>query len=50
MENKINYARNYVDAAIARGTDTTEAMNDAANIYSSSYDEYCAIWDALNAN
>lgn len=28
---------------------TEEAKNDAANIYSSNYDEYMKIWTAINA-
>lgn len=34
--------------AAAHGN-TEEAKNDAANIYSSNYEEYMDIWDAIEA-
>lgn len=33
----------------AENGNTEEAKNDAANIYSSNYDEYMKIWTAINA-
>ena len=41
-----------IELAIAYATahgSTEEAKNDAANIYSSNYDEYMKIWDAIEA-
>lgn len=40
---KISAARAYVEMVGA----TDEARNDAANIYASSYEDYLAIWNAL---
>ncbi len=34
-------------AYAAERSNTDEAKNDAANIYSSNYEEYMEIWDAL---
>lgn len=47
MENKINAAIIYVRDHIGQGTDETTLKNDAANIFSCSYDEYLKIWEAL---
>ena len=48
MESKINAAIAYVRDHIGPGTDETMAKNDAANIFSGSYEEYLKIWEALN--
>ena len=48
MESKINAAIVYVRDNIVTGTDETTVKNDAANIFSCSYDEYLKIWDALD--
>lgn len=48
MENIINIIAEVTDA-INRGTPRRDAINDAANIHASSYDEYCALYDALDA-
>ena len=41
-----------IELAIAYAAEhgnTEEAKNDAANIYSSNYDEYIEIWSAIKA-
>ena len=48
MEFKINAAIAYVQEHIGAGADETMAKNDAANIFSGSYNEYIQIWEALN--
>lgn len=48
MESKINAAIVYVQGHIGQGTDETTVKNDAANIFSCSYDEYLKIWDVLD--
>ena len=35
--------------AIERGISRDEAINDAANIHATDYNEYMAIWAALNS-
>ena len=45
MENIINE----VIRAINHGAPRDEAINDAANIHAAAYDEYMAIWAALNS-
>ncbi len=42
-----NDAYNYAVKAIARGTERLEAINDAANIFSASYQEYNSLAAAL---
>ena len=48
MESKINAAIAYVQEHIGAGPDKTMVKNDAANIFSSSYNEYMKIWEVLN--
>lgn len=48
MESKINAAIAYVRDHARPGTDETMVKNDAANIFSTSYNEYLKIWEALN--
>lgn len=48
MEFKINAAIAYVQKHIGTGADKTMVKNDAANIFSSSYNEYMKIWEVLN--
>ena len=48
MESKIKAAAIYVRDHVGPGTDETMVKNDAANIFSSSYNEYLKIWEALN--
>ena len=48
MDFKINAAIVYVQEHIGIGADKTMVKNDAANIFSSSYNEYMEIWEALN--
>ena len=48
MEFKINAALAYVQEHIEAGADKTIVKNDAANICSSSYNEYMKIWEVLN--
>ena len=48
MESKISAAINYVLDHIGPGAEETMVKNDAANIFSSSYNEYLEIWEALN--
>lgn len=48
IEEKIRRAENHVSIySPVDGTKT--AMNDAANIYADSYEEYMEIWDALQS-
>ena len=47
MEFKINAAIAYVLEHIGTGADKTMAKNDAANIFSGSYNEYMQIWEVL---
>lgn len=48
MEFKINAAIAYVQEHIGTGADKTMTKNDAANIFSGSYNEYLKIWEVLN--
>ena len=48
MKFKINAAIAYAQEHIGTGADETMAKNDAANIFSSSYNEYMKIWEVLN--
>lgn len=48
MESKINAAIIYVREHIGHETDETIVKNDAANIFSGSYNEYLKIWEVLN--
>ena len=48
MDSKIKAAAIYVRDHIGSGEDETTVKNDAANIFSSSYNEYLTIWEALN--
>ena len=48
MESKINSAIIYVREHIGTGADETMVKNDAANIFSDSYNEYLKIWEVLN--
>lgn len=43
---KIQKARKYVELH-AGSDDAKRIQNDAANIFADSYEEYLAIWDAL---
>lgn len=47
MKSKIASAIAYVKSHIEHGADSTEVKNNAANIYSSSFDEYIKIWEAI---
>ena len=47
-ERKIDMIELAIAYAAAHGS-TDEAKNDAANIYSSNYDEYMKIWAAIEA-
>ena len=54
MKNKLNDRKeiDMIELAIAYAAahgSTDEAKNDAANIYSSNYDEYMKIWAAIEA-
>ena len=54
MKNKLNDRKeiDMIELAIAYAAahgSTDEAKNDAANIYSSNYDEYMKIWVALTS-
>ena len=44
LEVKISRAIHYAAECIRNGQDAIEACNDAANIFSGTYDEYLAIW------
>ena len=47
--NHVRQCRAYYEQCDEQITDDDEAMfkNDAANIFGDSYEEYCAIWNAL---
>ena len=45
-----NDAYDYAAKAIARGTERGEAINDAANIFAASYQEYNTLAAALDEN
>ena len=53
MQEKIKEARNYVKHTMVWNEKNCESypydyiVNDAANIFSESYEEYCEIYDAL---
>ena len=54
MKDKIRAAAEYVNACIDAGSESytgthnvDDYVNDAANIFAGSYDEYMTIWDAL---
>ena len=47
-ERKIDMIELAIAYAAAHGN-TEEAKNDAANIYSSNYEEYMEIWNAIKA-
>ena len=52
IDDAINYVRQcraYYEQCGEKITDRDEAMfkNDAANIFSESYEEYCIIWNSL---
>lgn len=52
IDDAINYIRQcraYCEQCGEQITDDDEAMfkNDAANIFSESYEEYCIIWNSL---
>lgn len=46
MEQKIHNAIAYVEAM--HGTASKAIRNDAANIFTGTFDEYMLIWDALD--
>ena len=47
VRSAIEYVRRTLDSYELEGRGVTEAMNDACNLYATSYEEYMHIWEHL---